>query len=116
MITVYGIKNCDTVKKAIVWLNAHQIGFEFHDYKQRGIDEQVLQRWSKQVGWEPLLNKRGTTWKKLSAYEQQVIDNAAEALRFMQSKPSAIRRPLIEREGRVIALGFSEQEYEAVFA
>jgi arsenate reductase len=112
---IYGIKNCDTVKKAVAWLTAHRIDFEFHDYKTRGIDAKSLQRWADQVGWETLLNKRGTSWRKLSEAEQSGITTPAAAFELMQAKPSVIKRPLIEREGKVLVVGFDAARYEVSF-
>ena len=114
-MTVYGIKNCDTVKSAIVWLRKNEVDFEFHDYKTKGIDERKLKDWCKQVGWESLLNKRGTTWRKLTQSEQAEVDNERSAILLMLSKTSIIKRPLIEKNERVIALGFDEKSYSKLF-
>jgi Spx/MgsR family transcriptional regulator len=109
---VYGIKNCNTVKKALTWLNEHNIDFEFHDYKAKGITEAKLKEWSKQVGWESLVNKRGTTWRKLEDKIQSAITNQKNAIDLMKEKTSVIKRPLIEIDGDVVALGFDESEYK----
>jgi Spx/MgsR family transcriptional regulator len=108
---VYGIKNCNTVKSALAWLNKKQIEFEFHDYKSKGITEAKLRDWCKQIGWENLVNKRGTTWRQLDESVQKKITNEKAALALMLEKTSVIRRPLIERNGKVLVLGFDEDEY-----
>ncbi len=108
---VYGIKNCNTVKSALEWLNKKQIEFEFHDYKSKGITEAKLRDWCKQVGWENLVNKRGTTWRQLDESVQRKITNEKAAISLMLEKTSVIRRPLIERNGKVLVLGFDEDEY-----
>ena len=114
-MTVYGIKNCDTVKSAIAWLKRNKVDFEFHDYKTKGIEEPKLKDWCKQVGWESLLNKRGTTWRKLTQSEQAEVDNEKAAILLMLSKTSIIKRPLIEKNERIIALGFDENSYSKLF-
>jgi Spx/MgsR family transcriptional regulator len=112
---VYGIKNCDTVKKSITWLKNHQIDFEFHDYKSKGISESKLKEWVKQVGWESLVNKKGTTFKQLDDSSKEKIKDASSAIQLMIEKTSVIKRPLIERNGKVVFLGFNEEEYEKKF-
>lgn len=114
-MTVYGIKNCDTVKSAIVWLKRNEVDFEFHDYKTKGIEERKLKDWCKQVGWESLLNKRGTTWRKLTQSEQAEVDNEKAAILLMLSETSIIKRPLTEKNERIIALGFDENSYSKLF-
>lgn len=108
---VYGIKNCDTVKKALKWLESHNIDFEFHDFKKAGISNEKLKEWSTKLGWEPLLNKRGTTWKKLDAETQNRIINENDAFKLMQEKTSVIKRPVIEN-GQDILIGFDENTYQ----
>lgn len=112
---IYGIKNCDTVKKALTWLKNKKVDFEFHDYKTNGISEQKLKEWSKQVGWESLVNKRGTTWRQLEESAQAKITNEAAAIALMKDKTSIIKRPLIEKDGKVVALGFDESAYKSKF-
>ncbi len=112
---VYGIKNCNTVKSAIVWLNNNNIEFEFHDYKKSGITATKLSAWCKQVGWELLVNKRGTTWRQLETAAQKKISNEKSAIALMVVKTSVIKRPLIEKNGKVVRLGFDEDEYKKVF-
>jgi Spx/MgsR family transcriptional regulator len=109
--TVYAIPNCNTVKKALDWLKANNIDYTFHDYKKQGITNKELTNWCKQVGWEALLNKKGTTWKLLGPALQATITNQKAAIALMVEKTSVIRRPLIEKEGKVIVLGFDETDY-----
>jgi arsenate reductase len=108
---VYGIKNCNTVKSAVDWLKKHTVEFEFHDYKKSGITKAKLGEWSKQVGWESLVNKRGTTWRQLDEAVQKKITSGKAAIDLMMEKTSVIKRPLIENNGKVILLGFDEVEY-----
>ena len=110
---VYGIKNCNTVKSALDWLKKKRVDFEFHDYKSKGITEAKLRSWSKQVGWGNLLNKRGTTWRQLGEPVQKKITNEKAAIELMLEKTSVIRRPLIEQNGKVILLGFDDEEFAA---
>jgi arsenate reductase (glutaredoxin) len=113
---VYGIKNCNTVKSALEWLKKNKIDFEFHDYKSKGITEAKLKAWSKQVGWESLVNKRGTTWRQLDEKTQSRITNESSAIGLMKEKTSVIRRPLIENNNEVLVLGFDEENYKTVFS
>ncbi len=112
---LYGIKNCNTVKSAIDWLKKNKVDFEFHDYKTKGVSAAQLKDWSKQVGWESLVNKRGTTWRQLDEAIQKRVTNESGAIALMQEKTSVIKRPLIEEKGKVIALGFDEEEYKKKF-
>ncbi|HZY79782.1 MAG TPA: ArsC family reductase [Cyclobacteriaceae bacterium] len=114
-MTVYGIKNCNTVKSAIDWLKKNNVEFEFHDYKKSGVTNSKLKEWSKQVGWESLVNKRGTTWRQLDEATQGKVTNEKAAIDLMIEKTSVIKRPLIEKDGKVITLGFDEAEYKKVF-
>jgi len=107
---VYGIKNCDTVKKALNWLRKHQIDFEFHDFKKSGVSEGKLKEWSDKKGWESLLNKKGTTWRKLNPEEQQAATSEQAAMVLMQEKTSIIKRPVVEA-GAVLLIGFNEEQY-----
>ncbi|MBL7870795.1 MAG: ArsC family reductase [Cyclobacteriaceae bacterium] len=108
---VYGIKNCNTVKSALDWLRKHNVEFEFHDYKKLGITKAKLAQWSKQVGWESLVNKRGTTWRQLGEAVQKKVTSEKTAIDLMVEKTSVIKRPLIESKGKVILLGFDVTEY-----
>ena len=110
---VYGIKNCNTVKKALDWLKKHKIEYEFYDYKTQGITDAKLKEWIKQVGWESLVNKKGTTWRQLGDDVKVKVTTQAAAIALMKEKTSVIKRPLIEQDGKVLVLGFDEKEYEA---
>ena len=113
MVKIYGIANCDTMKKARQWLTAHGIEYEFHDYKQAGLDERRLRGWVKQVGWEILLNRRGTTWRKLDEAQKAGIDEAG-AIRVMLANPSIVKRPVLELEDS-LRVGFDAAEYARIF-
>ena len=113
-VTIYGIKNCDTMKKARVWLDGHAIAYEFHDYKASGIDRDHLARWCAEAGWETVLNRAGTTFRKLSDSDKQELD-AEKAIGMMLAQPSMIKRPVIEADGRLL-IGFKPDIYEQFFA
>lgn len=115
MYTVYGIKNCNTVKNALDWLKKNKIEFEFHDYKAKGIDAATLKNWSSQVGWEKLVNKKGTTWRQLDEKIQSKVTTEKAAIELMQEKTSIIKRPLIESKKKVVTLGFDETEFKAAY-
>ncbi|MBX7532659.1 ArsC family reductase [Qipengyuania sp. 1XM1-15A] len=110
-IQLYGIPNCDTVKKARKWLDANGIDYAFHDYKKEGADAAKLERWSDAAGWEVLLNKRGTTFRKLDDADKADIDRA-KAIALMTEHPSMIKRPVAEHSGGVL-VGFKEDEWQA---
>lgn len=112
MKTVYAIPNCNTVKKALDWLQKNKIAYEFHDYKKKGITVTILTNWCKQVGWETLVNKKGATWRQLSPEVQASISTQKAAIALMMEKTSIIKRPLIEEEGKILVLGFDEIEYK----
>ena len=113
-VTIYGIRNCDTMKKARAWLEAHGIAHRFHDYKAEGIDRARLEGWMRELGWEALLNRSGTTFRKLPEAERSALTEA-RALAFMLAQPSAIRRPVLEAGGRLL-VGFSPITYAAALA
>jgi Spx/MgsR family transcriptional regulator len=113
---VYGIPNCDTVKKARVWLEEHGVPFEFHDFKKAGVSNALIQDWLKDVPLEQLINKRGTTWRGLSDVHKAEADTTGGAIALMIHKPSIIKRPVVVVNGRVKTLGFSAEQYETLFA
>lgn len=115
MYTVYGIPNCNSVKKAVDWLNAHHLAFEFHDYKKKGVTEGQLKKWSRQSGWETLLNKKGTTWRELDDTVKEAVKTESDAITLMQEHTSLIKRPVIAEGNKVKIVGFDEAEYEAIF-
>lgn len=109
MITLYGIPNCDTIKKARKWLKDNGKDYSFHDYKKQGVPEKELRSWVKQLGWETLLNKRGTTWRKLDEATKASVDEAS-AIQIMLDNPSIIKRPVLS-SGKTLLVGFSADEY-----
>jgi arsenate reductase len=113
-ITIYGIKNCETMKKARAWLDAAGIDYAFHDYKSAGIERELLARWSKQVGWERLLNRAGMTFRKLPEADKTGL-NEKKAISLMLAKPSMIKRPVLDVGGGVL-VGFRPDEYEKTLA
>ena len=113
-ITIYGIKNCDTMKKARSWLEARGVGHEFHDYKSQGIEEAKLKKWAEKVGWEKLLNRAGTTFKKLAEGDKAGL-NEGKAIALMLAQPSMIKRPVLDMGG-ILHVGFKPDEYEKLFA
>ena len=115
-MVLYGIKNCNTVKSAVDWLNSNKVKFEFHITKAKVSQKEKLREWSDQVGWEVLVNKRGTTWRQLDESIQARITNENAAIALMMDKTSVIKRPLIEDNGKVVALGFDEAAYKKVFS
>ena len=110
-ITIYGIKNCETMKKARAWLDQHGVDYAFHDYKASGIDPDRLERWSKKVGWETLLNRSGTTFRKLPERDRVAID-AKKAVALMLAQPSMIKRPVLDLGGGKLLVGFKPELYE----
>jgi arsenate reductase (glutaredoxin) len=113
-ITIYGIKNCETMKKARAWLDKRGIAYDFHDYKTAGIERERLERWEKKVGWEKLLNRAGTTFRKLPDKDKNGLD-ARKALALMLAQSSMIKRPVLELGGGKLLVGFAPELYgEAV--
>lgn len=113
MITLYGIKNCDTVKKARKWLDTHAIDYRFHDFREDGLEADQVNRWLQELGWEKVVNKRSTTWKQLS---QQQRDTMSEqnAINIILEQPTLIKRPLLDL-GNKRTVGFKDTEYQALF-
>ena len=114
MITIYGIKNCDTMKKARAWLDAQGLAYVFHDYKTAGIERGRLESWAGKVGWEALLNRTGTTFRKLPDADKAGLSEA-KAIALMLAQPSMIKRPVMEAGGRTV-VGFKPEVYGRVFA
>lgn len=112
MITLHGIPNCDTVKKARAWLDAHRIDYRFHDFKKLGAPASLIERWADAAGWETLLNRRGTTFRGLSEADKIDIDGA-QAVRLMEANPSLIKRPVVEDESGKVTVGFSNDTFAA---
>ena len=110
--TIYGIKNCDTMKKARAWLDKHKVACAFHDYKSKGIAREKLEGWAKKAGWETLLNRAGTTFRKLPDKDKNDITER-KAIALMLAQPSMIKRPVLELPGGKILVGFRPEEYAA---
>jgi arsenate reductase len=110
IITIYGIKNCDTMKKARAWLDAQGIAYVFHDYKAEGIDRARLERWSREAGWETLVNRSGTTFRKLPEKDKDTLTEK-KAIALMLEQPSLIKRPVLET-GRKLLVGFKPEAYQ----
>jgi len=110
-ITIYGIKNCDTMKKARAWLDKNRVAYDFHDYKTTGIDRERLERWCKVVGWEALLNRAGTTFRKLPDKDKEVAD-ARTAIALMLKQPSMIKRPVLDLGRDRLLVGFKPEIYK----
>ena len=113
MITLYGIKNCDTMKKARRWLDDHAVDYRFHDYRKDGLDSRQLHAWEKELGWENLLNRRGMLWRKLPQTARDEIDRNS-ALRIMLDNPGIIKRPLLDLGDRRV-IGFTPEDYARLF-
>lgn len=111
MITVYGIKNCDTVKKARRWLETNGVAFQFHDFRVDGLDEATMNNWLKYVSWETLLNKRSTTWQQLDDFRKERLDQAI-AIELMLANPTLIKRPVLTNHSTCL-VGFKEADYAA---
>jgi Spx/MgsR family transcriptional regulator len=109
---LYGIPNCNTVKKARDWLDANNIAYKFHDFKKQGIDEATINNWLMQYPWEKLINRTGLTWRGLDDTTKSSITDNASATILMQAKTSVIKRPVLVKDGKIIALGFDENTYK----
>ena len=110
---VYGIPNCDTVKKARAWLAERGVPYRFHDFKKQGVPPQHLARWQAAAGWDKVLNRQGTTWRKLPPEAQAAVTDAASAAALLQREPSAIKRPVVEWPGGAITVGFAPDDWAA---
>lgn len=111
---VYGIPNCNTVKKATTWLTEHGLEYEFHDFKKKGITAAKLNEWCGFFGWENVLNKKGTTWRKLSPEEQLLVVDQDSAVQMLLKNTSAIKRPVVEKNGKPVLLSFNEDQYRSI--
>jgi arsenate reductase (glutaredoxin) len=110
VVTIYGIKNCDTMKKARAWLDQQGVGYSFHDYKTSGVDRALLEGWARAVGWEVLLNRAGTTFRKLPEKDREGLADK-RAIALMLAQPSMIKRPVLDTGSRIL-VGFKPAEYE----
>lgn len=113
MYKLYGIKNCDSVKKARRWFDGHGLAYEYHDFRDDGLSAKQIKTWLAQVGADRLINRRSTTWKQLSAAEQQQLDSAA-SVALLEQYPTLIKRPVLVIKGHNIKVGFSEQDYNSL--
>lgn len=111
-ITLYGIPNCDTVKRARAWLDTHGVGYAFHDFKKQGVPPAALAAWIAEAGWEPLLNRKGTTWRQLDAAVRDRVVDAASASAVLQAHSSLIKRPVV-RWPSGLTVGFDEVSFSA---
>ena len=114
MTKIYGIKNCDTMKRARTWLETHKVAHSFHDYKVSGIDKSTLEDWARTVGWEVLLNRAGTTFRKLPEADKAGITEK-KAIALMLAQPSMIKRPVLEAKGK-LTVGFKPEDYKKLFS
>ncbi|MEW8084015.1 MAG: ArsC family reductase [Candidatus Thiodiazotropha endolucinida] len=114
MVKLYGIPNCDTMKKTRRWLDEHGIAYQFHNYKKVGVDEKLLRQWVDRVGWEALLNRRGMMWRRLDDSVKAEI-NEENAIRVMLETPSIIKRPVLETD-KTLNVGFTEEAYSKLFS
>ncbi|MDD2810300.1 ArsC family reductase [Rhodoferax sp.] len=111
LLTVYGIPNCNSVKKARAWLTEHGVSYAFHDFKKQGVPADLLARWLAAVGWEKLVNRQGTTWRKLDEATHLAVVNDATATALMLTHPSVIKRPVVMWPQGAISVGFDEQVF-----
>ena len=112
MLTLYGIKNCDTVKKARRWLEDHGVAYQFHDFRQDGLDKKQLSGWVEQLGWEAVVNKRSTTWRNLSDKDKEITTDA-QAVKLLATNPTLIKRPILEKN-KILLIGFKEADYKKI--
>ena len=110
VVRIYGIKNCDTMKKAFAWLESHKVAYDFHDYKKAGVPAGKLQEWAAKAGWDKLVNSHGPTWRKIPEAEKAGLDER-KALALLEKNSSAIRRPIVEAGGRLL-VGFDPAEFD----
>ena len=112
-VTIYGIKNCDTMKKARAWLDQRGVAYTFHDYKSAGVERGTLERWARETGWETLLNRAGTTFRALADKDKDGLTEK-KAIALMMAQPSMIKRPVLDAGGRLL-VGFKPEQYESAF-
>jgi arsenate reductase (glutaredoxin) len=113
IVTIYGIKNCDTMKKAFTWLEGHGVAYDFHDYKKAGVTTAQLTRWCGAAGWQAVLNRAGTTFRKLAEADKQALTQD-KAIALMAAQPSMIKRPVLDVDGK-LEIGFKPERYTALF-
>ncbi|WP_426210328.1 ArsC family reductase [Massilia sp. TWP1-3-3] len=113
-MTLYGIPNCDTVKKARTWMAEHGHAFDFHDFKKQGLERATAAAWLEQLDWEVLVNRKGTTWRKLTDERRAAVASKAAALELVLEQPSVVKRPVLDRGGK-FSVGFSDSHYQELF-
>lgn len=113
---LFGIPNCNTVKKARDWLESNAVAYEFHDFKKQGVSHALLEGWLNQMPWEKLVNRAGMTWRNLSDAEKAAVTDANSALNLMLEKSSVIKRPVLVKDGKIISLGFAEATYKELLS
>lgn len=113
-VTLYGIPNCDTVKKARTWLDSNSVAYTFHDFKKAGLTQALVDGWLKQLEWEVLVNRKGTTWRGLTDERKAAVTDAMSAATLMLESPSVIKRPVLDRDG-AMHVGFSDAGYQQIF-
>ena len=114
MVTLFGIKNCDTVKKACKWLNSNSIQYQFHDFRVDGLDQNQVSGWTKKIGMENLLNKRSTTWKQMSEIDKHRLLNTGD-IKIIVANPTVIKRPVLVRQNEIL-VGFDSDRYKQLFS
>jgi Spx/MgsR family transcriptional regulator len=115
MYLIYGIPNCNTVKKAKQWFDQNRIPYSFHNYQKMGISPEKLTIWAQQVGWELLINRKGTTWRKNSEGNEKLVQTEKGTLQLLSTQTSIIKRPVIEKDGKVMIVGYDEDQYLSLF-
>lgn len=113
---LFGIPNCNTVKKARDWLENNGVAYEFHDYKKNGVSLDLLENWLKQTSWEKLVNRAGMTWRNLSEPEKAAVQDNESAIKLMLEKSSVIKRPVLVKDGKIMSLGFNEAIYQELLS
>ena len=114
MITLYGIPNCNQVKNARAWLESHDLAYAFHDFKKLGVSSDLIEHWLNHIGWDGLVNRKGTTWRTLNDDQKAAVADAGSATRLMMASPSVIKRPVLVMDNEV-HVGFSEERYRQIF-
>lgn len=113
---LFGIPNCNTVKKARDWLENNGVAYEFHDFKKNGVSHALLENWLKQTPWEKLVNRAGMTWRNLSEPEKAAVQDNESAIKLMLEKSSVIKRPVLVKDGKIMSLGFNEATYQELLS
>ncbi len=115
MYKIFGIRSCDTIKKTLKYFKDKDLPFSFHDYRIEGIEKEVIEEWVKQVGLDTIFNKKSTTWRELDEAFQKTINTEKKAIKLMADRTTLIKRPVITKRGKVVAIGFSEEDFKEKF-